>query len=200
MLNKIIYILVFFIFAILLLYICIPGFFPKELTIVYPFDETLFPRDIASPTIRWEDTKSGVHNWIVSLEFQGIEESLQILTDSPEWTPDRDMWELIKDRSLEKTAKLTISGFKKLLIMKRILSKKTISIKTSRDAVGAPIFFRSVTLPFEYAVKNMDTIKWCMGDISSDKPPRIVLENMPVCGNCHSFSADAQKGCGNYLE
>ena len=71
-------------------------------------------------------------------------------------------------------------------------SKNTVSIKTSSDKVGAPIFFRSVTLPFEFAVKNMDTIKWCLGDVSSDKPPKVVLENMPMCGNCHSFSADGK--------
>ena len=97
---------------------------------------------------------------------------------------------MIKEKSLEKPAKFTILGFNSMLGIKKNLSKKTISIKTSRDEVGAPIFFRSVPLPFDFAVKNMETIKWCLGDISSEKPPQIVLEDMMVCGNCHSFTAD----------
>ena len=41
---------------------------------------------------------------------------------------------------------------------------------------------------FKFAIDNMELIKWRLGDISSEEPPRIVLENMLVCGNCHSFS------------
>jgi len=33
-----------------------------ELAVVYPFDGSLFPRDIASPTLVWED-ESGAVEW-----------------------------------------------------------------------------------------------------------------------------------------
>ena len=57
--------------------------------------------------------------------------------------------------------------------------------------MGAPLFFREVNLPFLMAVKDPAAfIRWRFGDISSSKPPPIVLEKLPVCGNCHSFSAD----------
>ncbi len=188
-LNKIIFIILFIVLFIGILYVFLTNFSAKELSITYPHNETLFPPDIASPTFYWDD-KTDANNWILRIEFQGTNEPLEFQTVSMDWTPKRDIWELIKKRSLEKTAKLTILGFKKILGVKKIQSKKTISIKTSRDEVGAPIFFRDVPLPFEYAANNMEEIKWRLGDISSDKPPRVILEDMLMCGNCHSFSGD----------
>ena len=47
-----------------------------------------------------------------------------------------------------------------------------------------------MNLPFAEAVKDPSTIRWRFGAISSEQPPPVVLENLPVCGNCHSFSAD----------
>ncbi len=205
MLNKIKFIILFFVLLIILFiilfvvlfngifYTFLPDSFLKELSIIYPFDGSLFPPEIASPTFRWDD-KTGANSWILRFEFQDTNEPLEVQTASMEWTPQRDMWEYIKKRTLKKTAKVTILGFKKIVGMKDFLSKKTISIKTSSDEVGAPIFYRDVPLPFEYAVDHKDEIKWRLGDISSDNSPPVVLENLAVCGNCHSFTAD-----GNYL-
>ena len=35
-------------------------------------------------------------------------------------------------------------------------------------------------------------IRWRFGSIDSEAQPPIVLENLPVCGNCHSFSGDGK--------
>ncbi len=182
---------------IILFFVLVTGIFfallhfnVKELSISYPYDETLFPNDIAAPTFRWDDKLTGASNWIIRIEFMDTNKPLEFHTTSREWTPRRDMWDFIKEKSLEKTARLTIIGFKKVLYLKKILSKNTISIKTSIDVVDAPIFFRTVPLPFIYALEHMEQIKWYLGDISSEDPPTIILEYMPVCGNCHSFTAD----------
>jgi tetratricopeptide (TPR) repeat protein len=74
----------------------------------------------------------------------------------------------------------------------KIISANQITFKTSRDEVGAPIFYREVNLPFADAVKDPTRIRWRFGAISSSEPPPIVLENLPVCGNCHSFSKNGQ--------
>ena len=188
-LIKKIFIVLFIALLVVIIYIFLFSRSVKELTITYPHDETLFPLDIAQPTVLWND-ETDADKWTIRIEFQETKEPLEIETVSTAWTPERNMWESIKEKSLEKTAKLTVLGFKNILGIKKIRSKKTISIKTSNDEVGAPIFFRAVTLPFDFAVKNMETIRWCLGDISSEKSPRIVLENMMICGNCHSFTAD----------
>ena len=48
-------------------------------------------------------------------------------------------------------------------------------------------------MPFRRAVENpADHVRWRFGPISSQEPPPIVLDKLPVCGNCHSFSADGK--------
>jgi len=142
----------------------------------------------------YREDESGAVEWRIVIAFQDGEGPVGAETGSPEWTPGRELWETVKSRSLEKTAEVTIEGYGRVLGIRRLASRKSFSITTSKDAVGAPIFFRSVTLPFEFAVNNVETIKWCLGDISSYGKPRVVLEDLPVCGNCHSFSTD-----GRYL-
>ena len=70
------------------------------------------------------------------------------------------------------------------------LSVGRVTIRTSSDEVGAPLFYREVNLPFADAVRDPSTIRWRFGAVSSVEPPPVVLEKLPVCGNCHSFSTD----------
>ena len=161
----------------------------KGLTILYPLNETLFPPEIISPTFRWEDSKSECDTWLVNIKFQGNDKSMNFLSKSKEWSPGAEQWETIKKLSLEKDAQVTILGVSSSAPGK-ILSGARISIKTSKDEVGAPIFYREVNLPFVDAVKDPSKIRWRFGAISSQEQPPVVLDNVPVCGNCHSFTAD----------
>jgi len=156
------------------------------LTINYPLDETLFPPEIAPPIFRWDDNSSS-NMWLISISFQGDEGRMNVLANESRWTPEREQWQNIKKRSLEKDAEVTILGVKRETSAK-IISAGRIRIRTSKDEVGAPLFYREVNLPFVDAVKDPSQIRWRFGDISSPQQPPIVLENLPVCGNCHSFS------------
>ena len=163
----------------------------KNLTIRYPLNETVFPPEIISPTFDWEDTGSKSNRWLVTIKFQDNSDRINILLDESQWTPESEQWELIKKRSLEKQAVVTILGVNRWSRWK-ILSAGKISIKTSEDPVGAPLFYREVNLPFINAVKDPTHIRWRFGDISSQQQPPIILEKLPVCGNCHSFSTDGE--------
>ena len=70
------------------------------------------------------------------------------------------------------------------------MSGGNVSIRTSKDPVSSPVFYRAVPLPFKQALEHLDTIRWRLGSVSSVEPPRTLLDRIPVCGNCHSFSAD----------
>jgi tetratricopeptide (TPR) repeat protein len=143
---------------------------PARLEILYPLDGALFPPDIAAPTFGGGD--------------------LDFLSPTTEWTVPDEAWETIKSRSREREARVTISGVSRA-DAETVLSQGSFRIRTSQDAVGAPIFFREVNLPFISAVKNPAAyIRWRFGPVSSKEPPPIVLDKLPVCGNCHSFSAD----------
>jgi len=155
------------------------------LTINYPLDETLFPPEIVPPTFRWNDN-SGSDTWLVNIDFQDNEGGMNVLTNESRWTPEHQQWQIVKKRSLEKDARVTILGVNQQSPTK-ISSAGRIKIRTSKDEVGAPVFYREVNLPFVDAVKDPSLIRWRFGDISSPQPP-VVLQNLPVCGNCHSFS------------
>jgi tetratricopeptide (TPR) repeat protein len=157
--------------------------------ISYPLDGTLFPPEIAPPTFHWEDYNPRSNAWLISIGFQDDAGRMNIFTSKPQWAPASGRWELIKKRSLEKDAQVTILGFNRRSAG-RLLSAGRISIRTSEDEVGAPLFYREVNLPFVDAVKDPSHIRWRFGDISSPQQPPVVLEKLPVCGNCHSFSAD----------
>ncbi|MHC4751899.1 MAG: hypothetical protein ACYTFW_18750, partial [Planctomycetota bacterium] len=161
------------------------------LTIRYPLDETLFPPEITPPKFYWKDDNSRSYIWLISIRFQDNKGRMNFFTREPRWTPEPAQWEAIKKQSLEKYAQVTILGINRW-IPRKILSADQITIKTSKDKVGAPIFYREVNLPFIDTVKDPSQIRWRLGDISAPQQPPIILENMPVCGNCHSFSAQGE--------
>jgi tetratricopeptide (TPR) repeat protein len=158
------------------------------ITISYPSDGTLFPPEIATPTFWWTDANPRCTAWLVRIELGGTAPAMSVLTREPRWTPSPQDWETIKKGSLERDARVAILGVAG--DGPKILTGARVSIRTSRDEVGAPLFYREVNLPFIDAVKDPSLIRWRFGAISSAQPPPIVLQNMPVCGNCHSFSRD----------
>ena len=160
------------------------------LTVLYPLDETMFPPEIVSPTFRWKDSNPESNLWLVTIQFRDDAGRINALTNVAEWTPPDEQWQTIKQRSRERKATVTILGIDRRR-PQEILSAEKVSISTSQDEVGAPLFYREVNLPFVEAVKDPSRIRWRFGAISSKRPP-VVLEKLPVCGNCHSFSAQAK--------
>jgi tetratricopeptide (TPR) repeat protein len=161
------------------------------LTIRYPLNDTIFPPEIVPPVFSWQDNDPKSDTWLVLIEFQDGKGQMNFLTQRQQWKPEPDTWEIIKNRSLETVAQVTIIGIRRSG-PENILSANRISIKTSQDEVGAPVFYREVNLPFIDAVKDPSHIRWRFGVISSPQQPSVVLDKLPVCGNCHSFSADGK--------
>jgi len=162
-----------------------------KLTIQYPENETLFPPEIPAPTFRWMDEGASVDVWLVSIAFPDHKERINIITREPKWTPESKQWEEIKKRSLDEDAEVLILGVSRG-ISTDIRSAGHVAIRTSKDEVGAPLFYREVNLPFIDAVKDPSKIRWRFGAISSAQQPPIILQNLPVCGNCHSFSREGK--------
>ena len=161
------------------------------LTISYPENDTLFPPEIAPPIFRWDDDAPESDTWLITIKFQDNNERLNFLTQAQQWAPNVKDWKNIKTRSLEKQAEIAILGVRRSKPDK-VLSGGRITIKTSKDKVDAPLFYREVNLPFIDAVKDPSRIRWRFGAISSLQQPPVVLENLPVCGNCHSFPRDGK--------
>ena len=163
---------------------------PGRLTIRYPLDQAIFPPDIVAPAFDWQDYHTQTNAWLVAIDFRDGGSPATYPCMTQEWTPSDEEWEVIKQRSQDRLAKVTVLGVDRG-DPSQILSGAEIEFSTSLDEVGAPLFFREVNLPFGEAVKDpAKHIRWRFGPISSKQPPPIVLEKLPVCGNCHSFSTD----------
>ena len=83
------------------------------------------------------------------------------------------------------------------------LARAEATISTSKEPVGAPIFYRDVPL----IPPNPDTeqrgvikplpdsvlpkIKWQLRYINQTES-KVMMTNLPTCGNCHSFSRDGK--------
>jgi len=163
----------------------------KLLRITYPYNGSVFPPEIASPTIKWSDEDPRSRFWFISLQFENGREAIYILTEQRSWVPEKAIWETIKDQSKTRMAILSVyslpdseSG--------TILSEHAISIGTSRDPVGDSIFFRQIPLPFAVANKSFEKTRWRLGDISFYGKPAIVMKGKSVCASCHVVSSDGK--------
>jgi tetratricopeptide (TPR) repeat protein len=167
--------------------IAFPGEPSGRLEIKYPLDETLFPPEIVAPTFVWNDETAGVGEWMVLLRFDGTDEVLRFPTTEPRWRPAEADWATIKQRSVGRDAEVAIVG---VGADAKPASSASVRIRTSEHPVGDSIFYREVPLPFITAVQDPSRIRWRFGSIDSEEQPPVVLEDLPVCGNCHSFSSD----------
>ena len=163
---------------------------PGGCSVLYPLSGTVFPPEIPSPLFQWSDERQAYGEWLVSIRF-GDDRRVNIFTHCKEWRPSSAQWDLIKKRSLEKKTVVTIIGIHHHAFS-RISSSAELTFSTSKDPVGDPLFYREVTLPFGDAVKDPSRIRWRFGSIGTGRHPPIVLEHLPVCGNCHSFSSDGK--------
>ena len=164
----------------------------RDLILVYPFDGALFPPEIVPPIVWWQDDNDRADRWRITVEVEG-EELVTATVDTTTWTPSAGIWETIKSRTLGASASITVESVNRVLFLAQSLAKQSASISTSTDSVGAPIYYREVPLPFRFALRNVPMITWRLGDIGSTEQPQTVLTNLPVCGNCHSFSSDGKK-------
>ena len=205
-----------------------PDASPAPITIDYPLDGSIFPPEIIAPTFLWHDKSPEADQWLIDVAFSdgssrvyvlaagsppprgGIDpkclgKTNEIYQPTPyqasarSWTPDEQLWGKIKARSSARPARVTILGFSSR-DPTRALSVGRMTLTTSTDPVGAPIFYRDVPLMPSRTEKGvikplatsaLPLIAWRLKDISRDDS-RVVLTNMPTCANCHSFSADGR--------
>jgi|CZKY01.1.fsa_nt_gi Flp pilus assembly protein TadD len=201
---------------------------PAKITVDYPLDGSVFPPEITPPTFLWRDASETAKRWVVEVSFAdhsgGIRveapgEHMQMGEIDPQavsgnelprltpeqaatrtWRPDADTWAKIKRWSERSPATIAITGFadddSKLPV-----SGGSVTISTSLDPVGAPIFYRDVPLMLSPRAEKgsiqplppsaLPLIKWKLRNIGESQS-RTVMENLYTCANCHSFSRDGK--------
>ena len=200
------------------------------ITVDYPSDHTLFPPDFAPPTFQWRDADPRATVWRVQISFEDRSSDIQIKsmgeriqmgpidercakagavppTLTPEqavghtWKPDAATWESVIRHSVKKPAIITITGFSDESETKP-LSRGEVTIQTSKDPVGAPIFFRDVPLIsvptgekgviMPIPTSAVPFIAWRLRYVRETES-RLMMEGLPTCINCHSFSRDGAR-------
>ena len=197
------------------------------LIIDYPQPGSIFPPEITAPTFVWHDGAGTAKSWLIEIAFADGTSTLRVQSTgeppqigeidqrcvaptnaaphlTPEqaaahtWTPDGATWETIKKHSTQRSATITITGLAE--VNPTAVSRGQVTISTSKDPVGAPIFYRDVPQIPSEPIKGVVTplpqyalplIAWRLRYI--DEPgSRRLLEGMHSCANCHSFSADGK--------
>jgi hypothetical protein len=194
------------------------------ISIDYPEAGSIFPPGITPPTFLWRDAAGT--SWTIDITFADGSHPIHVTTmgermqlgeidpetvsDSNEppklnaqqvatwtWKPDPTMWSAIQAHSVGKPATFTIAGLRDDHAM---WSRAQVTFTTSKDEVGAPIFYRDVPLMpsagisgvvAPLATSAIPLIHWRLRDIRKPES-HTVLKGMPTCANCHSFSADGK--------
>ncbi len=196
----------------------------SPISIDYPEDGSVFPPGITPPTFLWRDAAGT--SWSIDVTFadksapihasskgehmrlREIDPDCVSDSNSPPklstqqaatwtWTPDTVTWAVIQAHSIERPATVTITGYRDGQVA---YSRSHIALTTSRDEVGAPIFYRDVPLMPSAGIggavqplapSSIHLIHWRIRDIRKPES-HTVLKDMPTCANCHSFSADGK--------
>jgi tetratricopeptide (TPR) repeat protein len=200
----------------------------QKVTVDYPEEDAIFPRDLAPPLFQWRDAAGEATIWRIDIDFgrhkphielwspgatmtlPPVDESLvgyvpPKLTPEQEsghtWRPDEKTWETVRKNSIEQPAVVRISGYRNDRDHYPI-STGQVTIHTSKDPVGAPIFYRDVPqLPPDAdvdrgVIKPLDdsllpSIKWHLRDVSKTES-KVVMTGLPTCANCHSVARDGK--------
>ena len=160
-----------------------------RLRITYPAEGVLFPPEIVAPTFVWEDEAGRADRWHVVVRDDAGREIVAASTGEPRWRPSEESWRDIKRASSERDAEVIVAGVRQSEPAS-VTSSARVHLRTSNDPVGDSLFYREVPLPFLTAVQDPSRIRWRFGTVDMEAGPPIVLQNLPVCGNCHSFAND----------
>ena len=198
------------------------------ITVDYPGDGSLFPPEITPPTFLWRDASEAAATWKIEIVFG--EGGREIRLNSPgepmrigevddsyggfvpptltpeqaaahTWKPDAETWRTIKARSARRAATVIITGFRDAGETEPV-SRGQVTIQTSTDPVGAPIFYRDVPLLPAVAHGEKGVIKplpdsllpliqWRLRYLDEPRG-KIIMEKLPTCANCHSVSRDGK--------
>ncbi|MCJ2166056.1 MULTISPECIES: PD40 domain-containing protein [unclassified Pseudodesulfovibrio] len=158
---------------------------PASLTILEPADGALVPSDAASPFFRWQDDAPA---WLITLSVDGAP-VCQGVMDTPYWIPDQTMWERIKAAAGHRTIRVTVSGIDSA---STLTGRGETSFAISEDPVGVPLGFLRKRLPFRKAKDAPHDSQMVVGDVGSYGKPHVVLQDQPICFNCHAYSPDGK--------
>jgi len=155
-----------------------------------PLAGTIFPPELPAPLLEWRCADARAEHWAVCVTLGGEAQPWIGPAEATRWRPDERLWRKMKAAGACGEVEVAVVGCEPSPDGRpRVVASAAVRFTVSADPVGAPILYRSVPLPFLYAVQNPDTIRWHLLDVGAAAATPPVLQGLPVCGNCHSFDA-----------
>ena len=145
--------------------------------LLHPPDGAVLPSNLSAPLFLWTN---GAGPWRITVRFGAQTRTITVNGPGASWQPEPAWWRKVADQSNGQDVRIRVEGGPES------------TLRIDREPLNAPLFFREVPLPFSDAVKDPARIAWRFGSIAAPEPPPPVLQGLPVCGNCHSFSADGR--------
>jgi tetratricopeptide (TPR) repeat protein len=153
------------------------------LEILHPFAGSVLPLNFPPPVVTWKTNAAGGEIWVTGFKTGGRAWWFERTT--PMWRPSPEAWRQIKAAAQRGPIEVLVGAFDSA--SRRLKARGSVRFTLARETVDYPLFYREVNLPFVEAVKDPTRIRWRFGAIDRGEMPPIVLEKLPVCGNCHSF-------------
>jgi tetratricopeptide (TPR) repeat protein len=146
---------------------------PARIVIDYPLNGTVFPPDMAAPTVIWRDPAASARTWKIEVTFangatpirvSSVGEGMKVGEVDPRcisntnklpeltkeeaeahtWKPDAATWAAIKKEAGAGALTISIRGLETASV--EPVSQGSLAIGVSADPVAAPIFYRDVPL------------------------------------------------------
>ena len=146
------------------------------------------PANMPAPVLCWKTNLAGIDNWVVGCKAGG--HKWLFFQVQPMWRPPQEQWRRMRQAAGPAQLELVLGGYR-ASHRGHLEARGSVRFSFDPQPVAYPLFYREVNLPFIDAVKDPTKIRWRFGSLDKGTLPPAVLENLPVCGNCHSFS---QKG------
>jgi tetratricopeptide (TPR) repeat protein len=116
------------------------------------------------------------------------------------WKADATTWDEVRKHGVAQPVTVRLLGYEDEKTKKPVSSGQ-ITLRVSGDPVGAPVFYRDVPLiPFPEGERGViaplppgavPLIAWRLMDLATGRS-RVMMEGLPTCANCHSFSRDGK--------
>ncbi len=155
------------------------------LDVLEPPANAVYPVDLAAPLFHWQGPESG--RWLLQVAHSEQGTSLLLSASSNPWVPSPADWARIKKMAPGTPLALTVFQ----LYDNRAVARGVVRFTVSPVPLACRVVYQELPVPFRYAEKHVEQFRWRSLRPEACSPPDTVLEKVPYCANCHTFSRDA---------
>ena len=162
-----------------------PGNDPAPpLTIVEPRPGAVLPANAAAPCITWVSNSSAV-----LVQIMGGQTRARAICTQLSWVPDREIWDRVRRAAIGSRITIDVAplggedG-------RSILAGNSTFVVMDHKELHHPIAYLQLPVPFRTAKRHPGLATWRAARVSDPDEPPAFMTDLPVCANCHAYSAD----------